>query len=53
MECDKFGRVHNWVNNLKKKIENLREVERTEDVIENEHKLSAELDEWLAREELL
>lgn len=50
---NKFERVHNRINSLKKKIENLRENVRTDEVKEKENKLYVELDEWLAREELI
>lgn len=48
-----FGKVHKRIKFLKNQIESLGKQERTEGVVDNENKLSAELDEWLAREELL
>lgn len=51
-EC-KFDRVHRRIKILKEKLEGLGRLERSEDVVADETKLTAELDEWIAREELL
>lgn len=48
-----FGSVHKRVKTLKEHIVKLEQEERTASVIKKELKLSSELDEWLAREELL
>ncbi|KAL9681934.1 hypothetical protein QQ045_013726 [Rhodiola kirilowii] len=50
---DVFGRVHKRIGEVKNQIEVLKSKFRTEEVIEKEAKLQSELDEWLAREELL
>lgn len=50
---NKFGNVHGRIKNIKWQIEQLSNLDRTEEVIAKENCLSAELDEWLAREELL
>ncbi|CAM8887236.1 unnamed protein product [Rhodiola kirilowii] len=48
----KFGKVKENVSRLKKELTRVREMERTEEMVEQEIKLCSELDEWLLREEL-
>lgn len=50
---NKFGKVQARIKTLKDRLLKLSNVERSVDVVTNEYQLSAELDEWLAREELL
>ncbi|CAM8886400.1 unnamed protein product [Rhodiola kirilowii] len=48
-----FGQVKTKITRLKKDLSKIKEMVRTEDTIAREAELSAELDEWLLREELL
>lgn len=48
-----FGKFHLRIKNLNDQLETLSKMERSEEVIANEMNLSTELDECLAREELL
>ncbi|KAL9677798.1 hypothetical protein QQ045_015634 [Rhodiola kirilowii] len=48
----KFGRVKDTVARLKRDLGRVRELERTDEVMNQEARLSSELDEWLLREEL-
>ncbi|KAL9668794.1 hypothetical protein QQ045_006334 [Rhodiola kirilowii] len=47
-----FGKVKENIARLKKELNEVKESERTEEVVLQEAKLSSELDEWLLREEL-
>ncbi|KAL9678100.1 hypothetical protein QQ045_015939 [Rhodiola kirilowii] len=47
----KFGKVKENVSRLKKELIRVREMERTEEMMEQEAKLCSELDEWFLREE--
>lgn len=49
----KFGNMHARIKKLKEQLEKLGSVVRTEELINMEAQLSTELDEWLAREELI
>ncbi|CAM8926233.1 unnamed protein product [Rhodiola kirilowii] len=48
-----FGNVKKRVEKLKMELEKIRSLPRTENNYKLEEKLSVEIDEWLAREELL
>ncbi|KAL9664408.1 hypothetical protein QQ045_019808 [Rhodiola kirilowii] len=47
-----FGKAKERISSLKDEIAKVRELERTQDIIEKETSLCADLDEWLLREEL-
>ncbi|KAL9686367.1 hypothetical protein QQ045_023824 [Rhodiola kirilowii] len=48
-----FGKVQNRIKAIKKEIKQVKAEFRSEELIEKEAELHGELDEWLAREELL
>lgn len=48
-----FGNVHKNIKTLKNQLKCLKEQYRTDEVILKESKANSDLDEWLAREELV
>ncbi|KAL9687823.1 hypothetical protein QQ045_032230 [Rhodiola kirilowii] len=48
-----FGKVDNKLQGLRDSLAKLRQCPRTEDNIDRERQLSAEMDEWLCREEIM
>ncbi|CAM9000895.1 unnamed protein product [Rhodiola kirilowii] len=48
-----FGNVQGIVKGLKNRLEVIKTLVRTDDVVEEEGRLSEELDQWLLREEVL
>ncbi|CAM8981011.1 unnamed protein product [Rhodiola kirilowii] len=48
-----FGKIRERVNNLQKEQSQIQDAIRTEEVIDQEVKITNELDEWFLREELL
>ncbi|KAL9667325.1 hypothetical protein QQ045_001677 [Rhodiola kirilowii] len=48
-----FGNVQGRVKGLKNRLEVIKTLVRTDDVVEEEGRLSEELDQWLLREEVL